>query len=108
MALAHAGSGDVVDLRPLGDALETSKTFAIVKTEQFEAVRLVMPAGTTIPQHQVEGRISLHCLEGKAILEHEENAELRPGDWVYLERNVPHSVRAVEDSSLLLTIMFDS
>lgn len=108
MALRHAVSGEVIDLRPLGDALATSKTSAIVKTEQFEAVRLVVPARTTIPQHQVEGCITLHCLEGRVVLGHEEDVELGPGDWIYLERNVPHSVQAVEDSSLLLTIFFDS
>ncbi len=107
MALKHAEPGEVVDLRPLGPALAAAKTSALVKSDRFEAVRLVVPAGTTIPSHQVEGYITLQCLEGRAVLGAGEDIDLRAGDWVYLERNASHSVRAIEDSSLLLTILFD-
>ena len=46
MALKHAEPGEVVDLRPLGDRLAAAKTTAIVRTASFEAMRLVVPAGT--------------------------------------------------------------
>jgi quercetin dioxygenase-like cupin family protein len=32
---------------------------------------------------------------------------LHGGDWVYLERGERHGLNATEDSSLLLTILFD-
>ena len=37
MAVHHAGSGEVVDLRPLGAKLHDARTTAIVKTDTFEA-----------------------------------------------------------------------
>lgn len=108
MALKHAKSGEVVDLRPLGDKLKQAKTAAIMKGESFEAIRLVVPAGREIPPHEVAGSITLHCLEGRVSLGLAQSAiELRAGEWVYLDGGEAHSVKGVEDSSLLLTILFD-
>lgn len=110
MALNHANPGQVVDLRPLGSELASARTSAIVRTSSFEAVRLVVPAGSEIPSHKVPGRITLHCIEGRVELGLPQSAaaELRAGDWIYLEGNEPHSVRGIEDASLLLTILFEA
>ncbi len=107
MALKHIEPGEVVQLQPISTAVAKPGTSALVKTDRFEAVRLVVPGGTTIPSHRVEGFITLFCLEGHAFLRGDREIELRPGDWVYLERGTPHSVRATQDSALLLTILFD-
>jgi quercetin dioxygenase-like cupin family protein len=107
MALKHAEPGEVVHLLPKGNRLSTSKTSAIVKSDRFEAVRLVIPGGASIPSHDVDGFITLLCLEGHAVLQTDEEIGLRPGDWVYLGRGVTHSLRGIEDSALLLTILFD-
>jgi quercetin dioxygenase-like cupin family protein len=32
---------------------------------------------------------------------------LNAGEWVYLDGGEPHSVKGIEDSSLLLTILFE-
>jgi quercetin dioxygenase-like cupin family protein len=108
MAMHHAKPGEIVSLRPLGSALTTTKTTALVKSDTFEAVRLVVLAGTEIPAHQVSGRITLHCLEGRVLLGlDDESVELAAGDWIFLDGGKRHSVKGVEDSSLLLTILFD-
>jgi quercetin dioxygenase-like cupin family protein len=108
MALKHAAPGEAVDLRPLGSRLAATRTHAIARTPRFEAVRLVVPAGTEIPSHKVPGRIILHCIEGHArLVLTDETIDLRAGDWVYLDGDVPHSVKGIEDASLLLTILFE-
>lgn len=108
MALHHAKAGEVVDLRPLADNLKNTKTAAIIKTQSFEAIRLVVPAGREIPPHEVSGNITLHCLEGHVSLGlAESHIELNAGEWVYLDGGEPHSVKGIEDSSILLTILFD-
>lgn len=107
MALNHAEAGEVVDLRPLGTRLRQAKTAAIVKSDRFEAVRLVLPAGTDIPVHKVEGYITLQCLEGRVTIDTDKAIELAQGQWLYLDRGVPHALHALEDSSVLLTIFFD-
>lgn len=107
MALKHAAPGEVVDLRPLGPRVSAARTHAIVRTSSFEAVRLVVPAGVEIPSHRVPGRITLQCIEGYAQLGlSDETIDLRAGDWVYLDGNELHSVKGIEDASLLLTILF--
>lgn len=107
MALKHAQPGEVVHLPPSATDSFPAKTAALVKTDRFEAVRLVVRAGTSIAQHKVDGYISLQCLDGHAILETDRDIELRAGDWAYLDRNASHAVRGIADSTLLLTIMFD-
>jgi quercetin dioxygenase-like cupin family protein len=109
MALHHAKPGEVVDLRPLGGGLATARTSAIVRTPSFETVRLVLLAGREIPTHKVPGRIMLHCIEGRVQLGlPDATPELRAGEWLYLEGDVPHSVKGIKDASLLLTILFDT
>lgn len=107
MALKHAKAGEIVDVSPLGPQLKNSRTAAIVKTEAFEAVRLVVGAGTSIPAHKVPGQITLHCLEGRVEIGlANSQVELGPNDWIYLNGGEPHSLHGLEDSSLLLTILF--
>ena len=109
MALKHAQPGEAIDLRPLGESLAGARTSAIVRTSTFEAIRLIVPAGTEIPTHEVPGRIMLHCLEGHVEVGLPTGpVDLGTDNWLYLEGGKPHSVRGVEDSSLLLTILFDA
>ena len=108
MAMPHAQPNEVVDLRPLGPALAGLKTTALVKTKQFEAVRLVLLKGKHIPAHSLSGQVTFLCLEGHVTLHAETDISLQAGDWVYLDRGAPHSLSASRDSSLLLTIHFDS
>lgn len=108
MALKHAAPGEVVDLRPLGSRLAATRTHAVVRTSSFEAVRLVVPTGVEIPSHKVPGRITLQCIEGHARLGlTDETVDLRAGDWVYLDGDEPHSVKGIENASLILTILFE-
>jgi quercetin dioxygenase-like cupin family protein len=109
MAMHHAGSGEVVDLRPLGDKLHDARTTAIVKSDTFEAVRLIVPAGREIAAHRVEGEITLFCLEGCVRLGlSDTELELSASQWVYLDGGLTHSVKGIKDASLLLTIHFQS
>lgn len=106
MAQHHVKSGEVVDLRPLGPKLGGAKTIALVKEKRFEAIRLIMRAGTEIPPHDVPGDLMLHCLEGRIVLglAHSE-LELASGDWLYLNGGDAHFLKCLQDASLLLTVL---
>ncbi len=108
MAIPHAHPGMPVDLRPLGEALAKTETTALVKNDAFEAIRLVLQKGQEVCHDQeVEGMITLYCLEGRvALTAGGATHDLPAGHWVYLTRRDPHLLRAVEDSSALLTIIF--
>ena len=102
MATRRAVSGEVVDVRSTGDA----RTRALVKTDDLEVLRLVVPRGESIDTHQVPGEITIHCLEGRAALTApDRDVELRAGQLVYLEGGTPHGVRGIEDACLLVTIL---
>lgn len=107
MALKHANPGEVVYLQASARGDPNEKTSALMKSDRFEAVRLVMAGGTSIPSHKVDGFVTLFCLEGHVFLEAGGQIELRTGAWIYLDRGAPHALQATEDSVLLLHIMFD-
>ena len=105
MAIPHAKSGEVIDLRPLGEALAHAVTSTLVKTDTLEVIRLVIPAGKDIPRHQVAGEITVQCLEGRvAFTAGGATRELAAGQMLYLAGNEPHSLRGIEDAFVLVTI----
>jgi hypothetical protein len=54
-----------VDVRPLGSALASAQTKTLVRTDQVEVIRLVVPAGKEIEEHKAKGEITVQCLEGQ-------------------------------------------
>lgn len=106
MAIPHAKSGEVIDLRPLGEALAHAVTNTLVKTDKLEVIRLIVPSGKVIPPHQVVGEITVQCLEGRvAFTAGGATRELAAGQMLYLAGNEPHSLRGIEDASVLITIL---
>ena len=105
MSIHHAESGDIIRL-PLGPALGSSKTTTLLKTASLELIRLVIPAGKSLPTHQAPGEITVQCLEGRfAFTAQGKTEELTQGQLIYLAAGQPHSLKGIEDSSLLLTLL---
>ena len=106
MAIPHAKSGEVIDLRPLGEDLAHAVTNTLVKTDRLEIIRLVVLAGKDIPPHQVAGEITVQCLEGRvAFTVGNSRRDLEAGQLLYLASEEPHSLHGIEDASVLLTIL---
>ena len=104
MSLPHLKSGEIVQL-PLRAALQASKTTTLVKTADLEVIRLVVPAGKEIPTHKAPGPITVQCLEGRvSFTAHGQSQELNAGTFLHLAAAEPHSLKGIEDSSLLVTI----
>jgi quercetin dioxygenase-like cupin family protein len=108
MAIPHAFPGMPVNLRSAEESLSEARTTALVKNNTFEAIRLVLPQGSEVcHNHQVEGAITVQCLQGRAALTVGDSThDLRAGHWLYLLANDPHTLRGIEDSLVLLTIIF--
>lgn len=107
MAIPHAFPGVPVDLQPEDEVLTEVRTAALVKETNFEVIRMVIPKGKTIPNHKVDGPITVHCLKGLiAFTADGETRELRADHWLYLRGGESHALAAHEDSLVLLTIMF--
>ena len=109
MAIPHAQPMDIVDVQPLGSGIRNARTATLVKTDHLELIRLVLPAGKSIAEHKVEGEITVQCLEGNVEFHSNDTTRvLSAGQLVYLAGTSKHSLRAVDDSSLLVTILLKS
>ena len=106
MAINHADPGDIVNIRPLKEKIADTKTTTLLKTNSLEVLRLVMPAGKKIAEHKATGEITVQCLEGRIQFTSQgKSKELVAGDLLYLRAAEPHAVEAIEDSSVLVTIL---
>jgi quercetin dioxygenase-like cupin family protein len=77
----------------------------LIKYDDFRVVLLALQAHARMAEHKAEGRISIHVLTGHLRLSASGRTfDLRPGSLLALDRGVPHSVEAIEESALLLTI----
>lgn len=98
--------GEIVDVRPLGEDIKDAHTSALIGTEHVKVMRMVLHAGNTLPEHKAKGEIIVQCLEGRIVISAlGKEIDLQPGQLIYLTSAEPHSVRAVEDSFFLLTVV---
>lgn len=105
MALPHAQSGQIVSVRPLRERLADTPTAAILKAGQLEVIRVVLPAGKSMKEHQAPGEATVQCIEGVVEFASEEGTQqLHAGDFVHLAPRALHSIKAVEPASLLVTM----
>ena len=106
MAIPHAKPGEMVDVRPLGSALASAQTKTLIRAEQVEVIRLVVPAGKEIEEHKAKGEIVVQCLEGRvAFTAFGRTQNLEAGKLLYLPTGQPHTVKGIENASLLLTVL---
>ncbi len=105
MALPHAQSGQIVSVRPLGERLQDTVTSAILKAGQLEVMRVVLPPGKSMKEHQTPGEATVQCIEGVVEFANEGAVQqLRAGDLVHLAPRMLHALTAVEPASLLVTL----
>jgi quercetin dioxygenase-like cupin family protein len=105
MAQIHTQSGQVVSVLPLGDQLHNARTTAILKAEQLEIVRVVLLAGNEMKEHKAPGEITVQCIEGRMELRTPGASRiLEPGDLIHLLSQEPHALRAITDTSALVTM----
>ena len=81
----------------------SSKT--LVKYPDFHVVLVLMRADTRMNEHHVDGRFSIHALQGRLRVRLPENLiEVSSGELVALDYGITHQVEALEESAFLLTI----
>jgi len=106
MALQHAASGERIALERGEDDIANFTSIALAKTEHMELIRLVVPVDKPMPEHRVEGEMTLLCLQGEIAFDaHGRTIVLRPNDMVYLAGGEPHAIRAHTDAVALMTIL---
>ncbi|HET9668240.1 MAG TPA: cupin domain-containing protein [Casimicrobiaceae bacterium] len=106
MAIPHAPQNEIIDVRPYGRALTEADSQLLVRTEHLEIFRYALPSGKAIQEHTAAGVMVAQCIEGAiAFTAKGRTQTLSPGDLLWLEDGVPHSLTALSDASLLVTIL---
>lgn len=106
MALPHVTSGQPLDVGPLGERLHAEKSSALFKSNDLEVMRLVLGAGRSLPPHKVRGEITIQCLEGILDVElDDKTVRLNAGQLVFLAGGATHGVKALTDTSALVTVV---
>ncbi|MGP0069839.1 MAG: universal stress protein [Isosphaeraceae bacterium] len=101
-----ANPGEPIDVSPPGIPPASAHTRTLVHTTAVEVVRLIVRAGQEILQHQSQGEIIVHCLEGRvAFTALGKTQELEAGKLLDLPAGEPHTIKGIEDALLLLTIL---
>lgn len=81
----------------------SSKT--LVKYPDFHVVLVLMRANTRMNEHHVDGRFSLHVLQGRLRVRLPEDLiEGSVGELIAVDYGINHEVEALEESAFLLTI----
>ena len=81
-------------------------TTSLLKAPSLQLMRLVLRAGHVLPTHSVAGAITVHCIEGEALVTTpSRTCRLLAGQLVMLAGGEPHGVQAVTDASLLVTVL---
>ena len=106
MALHHASSGEMIDVRPVVDKIDSAMSRALYKSKHLEVFRMFLEAGKTIPKHQVPGELTVQCLEGCVELSVNGVSQLMwPGDLICVAGGEAHALTGVEDGSVLVTLL---
>lgn len=106
MAIHHASSGELIDIRPFRDNLRKAVTKTLYKSNRLEVFRMVLPAGKLVPAHQVAGEMTVQCLEGSFEFSVAgANQLMREGELKCLAGGEVYALKAVEDCSVLITML---
>ncbi len=82
-----------------------SKT--LVKNEDFRIVLVVLEANALLHEHKATGRISVQTLSGHIQMHVQDKVfDLPTGHLLALDRALAHDVKALEDSTFMLTIVW--
>lgn len=101
MAMPHAAPGEPIDLF----SMRGPGSIALVRDEHFEVFRLAMEAGKQLPEHELGSLSTIQCLRGRIEVDAQGRSHTMPaGYMMYLGSCEPRTIRAIEDSSILVTM----
>lgn len=101
----------LIDLDQAGDRLldrlggHRRQTETLARESGVSILLMAMEAGDALHEHAAEGVVSIQLLLGHTTVKAGEEAfDLLPGQLVMLQPGVRHDLRAVERSTILLTV----
>lgn len=106
MALHHAVSGEIMNLKNPNQNVSDDVSTALFKTNDIEVIRRILQPRQAIPEHEVNGDITLQCLSGKVrVKAHGKVQIMSEGELMYISACEPYALEGEEDSIMLMTIV---
>ncbi|HET6579294.1 MAG TPA: cupin domain-containing protein [Gemmatimonadales bacterium] len=82
---------------------------SLVHRGPLRLVLFALEAGGELPEHRAPGHVVIHCLRGQIEVEAAGVLErMGANEALVLDPDVPHTVKAVTESEMLLTVCLDS
>lgn len=77
----------------------------LLENDSFKVMRLVLPAGKTIPEHKAPKEIVVQCVSGAVDFTAKgETQRMTTGNLLHLEPAELHALTAIEASIMLVTM----
>lgn len=81
------------------------KTKVIVETSFSKEIRILLKSGQLMKEHKTAFPIIIHILDGSIELGvNKEILPMKKGDVIHLNSNIPHDLRAIENTIVRLTL----
>ncbi|MFE1311914.1 cupin domain-containing protein [Streptomyces sp. NPDC058755] len=78
----------------------------LYRDDRLRVVGFAFAAGQELTEHTSALPVVIQVVQGRLdLVLGEEKAEATPGTWIHLPARLPHSVRAVEPTIMLLTML---
>lgn len=106
MALTHAAAGELIDVRGPAGAIAPESSETLIRTRHLEVFRYALVAGKAVDTHTAAGLMIVQCIEGTVdFTALGTTRRLTSGKMLYFADREPHSLTAVTDALLLITIL---
>lgn len=87
------------------EPVDGHRQITIAHREGFSLILFDFEKGATIPEHQVQGEVTIQVLDGKLQIATSKNEhKVGSGEVLILKPEVTHDVRAIEDTSMFMTV----
>jgi quercetin dioxygenase-like cupin family protein len=80
---------------------------SIVKDHPLNVLLMVLKKGAKLHEHHAKGPIALQVVSGSIRFRAVKECLVSAGELIGLDRNVPHSVEALEESAIILITAID-
>lgn len=98
----------IAELEGLIDSFppESILSRTVFQDEHLKVILFGFQPGQELSEHTASMPAVLHFLKGSAeLVLGKEHQSARPGTWVHLPANLPHSILASEETLMLLTLV---
>ena len=77
----------------------------LAKSDRYNYTLMCLSKGTDIDTHTSTKDGVVQVLKGKGIFKlFDENIEMKEGVFIFMPKNAPHSLKAIEDTAILLCL----